>query len=254
MKLTPKNIAEVAKETLWPTRCAVCDAPGEVLCEKCRASLPYIDLCSACLRCGAADGREFCTECNDVALLKLDLETYPLDALRCALVLDDKSIKIITAFKDNFEIRLANVIANIMAEYAEPEWWEQSPSQKTLISYIPSTKEAFLRRGFSHMEMIATQIAKATDTALLNLFLPPISSDQRKLSRKERIKNMQSTIKVDNKKIELLRNKGYEPSRTNVIIVDDVCTTGSTLFAASDALRAIGFPKVYGLTFARAQN
>ena len=28
--------AEALAETLWPTRCAVCDAPGEVLCDACR--------------------------------------------------------------------------------------------------------------------------------------------------------------------------------------------------------------------------
>ncbi len=37
-----------------------------------------------------------------------------------------------------------------------------------------------------------------------------------------------------------------------VIVVDDVCTTGSTLFAATEALRKGGAETIYALTFARA--
>ena len=33
---------DAAVETLWPTRCAVCDAPGQVLCDQCARALPVI--------------------------------------------------------------------------------------------------------------------------------------------------------------------------------------------------------------------
>ena len=36
-----------------------------------------------------------------------------------------------------------------------------------------------------------------------------------------------------------------------VIVVDDVCTTGATLFAATEALRTAGAKIVWCLTFAR---
>lgn len=49
--------AEALAETVWPTRCAVCDAPGEPLCEHCRTALRYVDWWRACPRCGAPFGR-----------------------------------------------------------------------------------------------------------------------------------------------------------------------------------------------------
>jgi predicted amidophosphoribosyltransferase len=250
MNFNGKKISEVIKETLWPTRCAICDLPGEVLCESCKKSLPYINLCSACPKCGAPNGKDFCTECNDVSLLSLDLEKYPLDALRSAVVLDDKSRKLITTYKDNFEIRLAKEVSRIMVEYLNFEWLEN----KTLITYIPSSETSKKNRGFSHMEIIANEIGKKVDVATLNLFLQPKTVDQRKLTRKERVENMKSALQIDKAKVNLIEKKGYVPSNTNVIIADDVCTTGSTLFAASNALREVGFNKIFGLTFARAQN
>ena len=40
--------SEALLETLWPTRCAVCDEPGELLCGPCRLGLPYTDWWRAC--------------------------------------------------------------------------------------------------------------------------------------------------------------------------------------------------------------
>ena len=63
--------AECAAEVLWPTRCALCDRPGSVLCPQCESSLHFIDAWQACPRCGAPFGRAVCTECNPVALKRM---------------------------------------------------------------------------------------------------------------------------------------------------------------------------------------
>ena len=46
--------ADMVTETLYPTRCAVCDKPGAVLCGSCAAALPYIDALTACPRPSAS--------------------------------------------------------------------------------------------------------------------------------------------------------------------------------------------------------
>lgn len=38
----------------------------------------------------------------------------------------------------------------------------------------------------------------------------------------------------------------------SILLIDDVCTTGATLFAACDAIREAGGRNVHCLTFARA--
>ncbi|MFQ9179366.1 MAG: ComF family protein [Eggerthella lenta] len=69
----------------------------------------------------------------------------------------------------------------------------------------------------------------------------PRSRDQRALARRDRLANMEGRF------IPLPGASAF-PS---VILVDDVYTTGATLFAATDAVRVAGAATVRCLTFAR---
>ncbi len=59
-------IAQSICETLWPTRCALCDTPGKLLCPQCARSLEFIDYYRACPRCGSPWGSLQCDRCNPV--------------------------------------------------------------------------------------------------------------------------------------------------------------------------------------------
>ena len=233
---------EVAKELLWPTRCAVCDAQGEVLCEKCKRKLRYIDSNKACPRCGAFGGAKQCSECNDIVLEIVDCETFPLDTLRHAVVLNEDARRIVTTFKDGTELRLSKEIALIMARYVEPSWIQQN----AIVTFIPPTKEAIRRRGFNHMEMIAKELCSLTHLQLANMFETPESSDQRALTRKERIANMRQVLRPK----KCVSKVGGRP----LLIIDDVCTTGATIYCAATTLKNAGVKTVYGLTFARVMT
>lgn len=228
---------ETAAETLWPTRCAICDAPGEVLCGECESDLRFVDACKACPACGAPYGATQCTECNSTIMASIGRERLPMDKMAHCIVLDDRSRRLITVYKDQGEQRLAGFIAAFMNRYIPPEWL----SGKCRITYIPATEEALRRRGFDHMRNIAEELSALTGLRLCDVFAPPASSDQRKLSRRRRIENMSSTIKLA-ANCDIPRE---------CILIDDVCTTGSTLFAAADALKDAGCEKVYALTFGR---
>ena len=108
---------EVACETLWPTRCAVCDASGDLLCDACAARLPYIDTWRACPRCGAPFGRVQCTECNRIMLAAGNRERLPVERMASALVLTPSARRVVCAYKDQGERRLAAVMARLMARY-----------------------------------------------------------------------------------------------------------------------------------------
>ncbi len=224
-------------ETLWPTRCGICDTPGKLLCDECARALPYIDATTACPRCGAAFGHVQCCECNSVMLASCGRDQLPFSRMASAVMLDDGTRRLVSAYKDGGERGLADIMATIMARYVAPEWVDGAT-----ITYIPATASAVRRRGFDHAELIAQGIADLLGRECRGLIERPHARDQRRLSRKERLANMRGPLGI----------VPGERMPSKVIVVDDVCTTGSTLYSAADEQREGGAHELYGLSFARA--
>lgn len=233
-----KLFLDIFEEALWPTRCAVCDEPDHLLCPSCQSKLPYIDSCRACKRCGAPFGAVQCSECNPVMLEGLGLANLPCTAAASAVMLDENTRRIVSVYKDSGERRLARVIAEIMCNYADPAWLREPLT----LSYLPASPTAFKRRGFDHTELIAHEASRILRIPCANLLNRPKTLDQRALSRKDRAQNMNKAMTV--------RTNAKIPQR--VLLVDDVHTTGSSLYAASRALSSAGAEEVFCLTFARA--
>lgn len=225
---------EAALETLWPTRCAICDAPGHLICPACLRALPYLDANRACPVCGAPFGQHQCTECNAAMLKTASREALPVDGMAHVLLADDAARRIVTTYKDANEQRLAADIAILMARCVPPEWRDAH------VVHIPATEDAVRRRGFDHADMLADELANAAGMERGHLFLRPENADQRAFDRRGRMRNMSGRFHL---KVERVPEEA--------LLVDDICTTGATLFAAADCLRAAGAHAVYALTFAK---
>lgn len=236
-KLLPL-LKEILLETLWPSRCALCDRPGKLLCAKCRMQLQYIDALDACPVCGSPHGRVQCCDCSTTMLGPLEYEAPPFEACVSAVQLDVYSGRMVSLYKDSGEVGLAETFAGILLAATPPSWRLSEP----VVSYIPASPGAFLRRGWDHAERLAQAYAKAAGLGVSALFERPAAKDQRSLTRVERFSNMREAVR-------LLEGTAV-PER--VILVDDVYTTGSTLFAAAEALKAAGTKEVFCLTFGRA--
>ncbi|MDR2715780.1 MAG: ComF family protein [Coriobacteriaceae bacterium] len=239
-KAYARALAEALAENLWPTRCAICDRPGAVLCARCCRNLPYIDYWSACQRCGAPFGRVQCSECNPVSLQRLGEKELSFSRCTCATVFDDRTAALITTYKDRGERRLAGAIAALLVETLPPGW-----TQGHCVSFVPATLGALRRRWFDHAELLARNVAERAGLPVEPLFERPRSRDQRKLSRHQRLENMSAGLRLREGFLE----GGAPPAR--VLVVDDVYTTGSTLIAASKALVGAGSTAVSCATFAR---
>lgn len=226
---------DAALETLWPTRCAICDAPGSLICLRCRQALLLVDVNHACPICGAPFGQHLCTECNETMLAAAERDALPLNGMASVLLADDAARRVVTIYKDANERRLAEEMAELMTRYVPPEW------QDAHLTFIPATKEAVRRRGFDHAEQLANAVAARAKMPLKHVFARPRNLDQRKFGRRERQRNMSERFDV---------LPGVRIPQ-KVVILDDICTTGATLFSAADCLRANGAQEVFGLTFAK---
>lgn len=216
-------------DLLWPARCAGCDLPGTLLCDRCRRALALVDPVDACPLCGAPDGVHGCAECGR--------SSFSFSAARCAGVLEWPLSRMVTLHKDAAELRLTLLLAQLVAG-AAAEWcdWAQA------VVGVPASPTAFARRGFDHGALLAAEFALLTGVPALDAVRALPRRDQRHLSRESRGVNAGASM--------ALLPGAHVPSR--VLVVDDVMTTGATLEAATRVLLAAGCAEVRGVAVARA--
>lgn len=86
---------------------------------------------------------------------------------------------------------------------------------------VPISKKRYIERGYNQSYLIAKELAKNTNLQLENecLFKTKNITEQSKLNKEEREKNIQGVYELQNE--EKVSNK-------NIILFDDIYTTGST--------------------------
>jgi len=110
---------------------------------------------------------------------------------------------------------------------------------------IPLSKKKLKWRGFNQAEEIAKELANYLKIPLISDCLVKIkeTKDQVELSEKERRENVRGAFFVKDKtKIE----------KRNILLVDDVFTTGATMEEAARVLKEAGAKKIVGIVVAKA--
>lgn len=235
-KITFRKIIE---ETFFPINytCNACGKEifdGEYFCCDCNKNLPYIKE-NRCNHCGrlttyAVTYCDSCAEHNisfDVARSVFDY-VKPISAL-------------IKGFKYEGKRYLAQVFASQIKNLYYSEFIEAD-----VIVYVPMSNERLKERGYNHAKLLAKELSAVldvpvSDTAIIKTVETP---RQANLSRQERRKNLQKSFKVVSEEIK----------DKNVLLVDDVLTTGTTADTISEQLKNKGTKKVSVLTIASVQH
>ena len=117
-----------------------------------------------------------------------------------------------------------------------------------LILPLPLSKERLQTRGFNQAWELTNALAvqsgcsaKTDSTLLLRV---KNTQPQTVLLRQERLSNVKGAFQVDPLRTAEVKGK-------RVILVDDVMTSGASLFTAAQALRAAGAAHITGLVLAR---
>lgn len=247
-----ERLRAVALEAVAPTRCAGCERPGELICADCLHALALIDPRHSCLGCGAPFGDLVCTECASGLAGTGDCREAapprPFAFERClaTATFEEPLPRIVRAYKDAGERRLAPLFAEMLAdtvehaERAAPARYGGFASAADVLVFVPATAAAYRRRGFDHMEAIARPLADMAGLELADALIKRGRTDQRLLGRAGRQAGARGSFDVV-RSVHGLR----------VVLVDDVMTTGSTLDAAARSLLQAGAARVDALVLAR---
>jgi ComF family protein len=218
---------------LFRPRCAACSSDGTPFCEACAASL--VELGAACPRCAEPTGGipMTCARC-----------------LRSPLPLE----RIVSPWR--FGGPLASAIrrlkftgANQIARSVAPLWAPlvaAAASEGGVVVPVPLHWRRRFGRGYDHAWLLALHACAAAKIA------PPVPAlartrgapAQSSLSATERRANLRGVFVVRERYAR--RVEGQE-----IVLIDDVVTTGSTFAAASEALLEHGARSVIGVALAR---
>ncbi len=229
------NLLSSLRNHLFPPLCTYCNKDGAYVCDACRKKMLWIDPYYACRMCGAPFGRFTCTSCRH------DSE---LSGVICAVGGCEISLKIIKTYKNGPEINLAPFIAASIVSTLDLAQIEGvlklDLDHIDCISYIPARFESLIKRGFDHMEVVAKICSKLLDIPYVSSLEIVHASDQRSLGQEERFENMIDSMRV----VE-------DVSGMNILLLDDVVTTGATMLCAIKVLETSGAHDILPAAFCR---
>ncbi len=218
-----------------PSQCAVCHAwPAQPVCETCitRFAQPQ----SRCQTCAlpVPAGISRCGAC---------LKTPPpLDACLAAVGYAYPWSELIARYKFGDMPGWSAALAGLLRSMP---WVEPALEAADLLLPMPLSRQRLQQRGYNQALELARHLApaKAVPGLLLRIRdTPPQSA----LQRAERLRNVQGAFAVEPLRQTEVRGK-------RVVLLDDVMTSGASLFAAAQALRDAGAAHITGLVLARTE-
>jgi ComF family protein len=137
---------------------------------------------------------------------------------------------------------LAVELARLMSDH-----WRTNPMPVDLLISVPLHPVRQRERGYNQAELLARAFGDMIGLPVVTTGLRRVrhTRPQMSLNASGRRENVQGAFIYESR-------AGNAISGQRVLVIDDVCTTGSTLEACSLALKAAGAVAVWGFTLARA--
>jgi len=242
-----KAILSWCLDLIFPRSCLGCGQDGSYLCRDCRDSLP-IASCANCPFCGRRSPTGYaCQKCRRQHHSSISGILIASDWNNLLLR------QIIYEYKYRFVKELADPLSNLATNFLERIDFIKTlrcSETEIIVIPVPLHKKRLAWRGFNQSELLAQQISKKFNTAVNNDILIrsrhmlPQREVADKKARAANIKNAFALSPKLNLNDDAIKNK-------IIILVDDICTTGSTFQDCARALAPLKPKEIWGLVIAR---
>ena len=191
----------------------------------------------SCVVCGKDNARGItCFDCRDKTLLKGLVSAGPYGSASLRRGVHWLKFKGVKGLADPLA-RLVMPRLNIIAPLTQLQ-------KEAVLIPVPLHKRRLRQRGFNQSLEIARVIERYTGIFVMDVLARQKSTwTQTKLPAELRERNMRDAF--------TLKENAELEDRRLFLIVDDVATTGSTLFAAAKPLKDIGAKAIWGVAVAR---
>jgi len=236
-----EKIRDFCFDLIFPIQCLGCKREGAWLCDDCLLKQGF-QTQQRCPNCNEINAGQFCQNCK---------EQYLLDGLVVAFPYDGVIKELIKVCKYHFSKDAGQLLGTLLilflgkylVQQAEkticPIFWNDW--QKNLLLPVPLAKRRLRWRGFNQSGIIAKQMADYFQVAVIDGLTRTFGKPQAQLSRLKRRKNLQNVFNWE----------GQDLLGKNIILIDDVSTTGTTLNECARVLKRAGAKAVWGLVIAK---
>ena len=243
--------------TIFPTSCALCGCPLPHLflapiCDACWSEIPVLEG-SACARCGdALDVPPSLTAPAEMLCRACRLAPPAYERAVAYGLYDGRMRDAIRALKFNgirpAGRRLGGMLAQAIASLAG-----EAPAEMLVIP-IPLHRSRHARRGFNQARLLASlslrQLARTHPDWRLTLASRALlrvraTESQAELTPRQRRLNLRGAFAVSNP---------AAVAGKNILLIDDIMTTGATVRAASRVLVDAGATSIWVATLSRARR
>lgn len=244
-KIMVRSLLRIAIEILFPPICVACNAyiqsASAPICDACRQSIAR----NSALRCPIcsirlADNKRICNH------RKQDMQRFPYTLGAATYYADPVARACIHAYKYQGVHALTSPLSDILVAYAQqlqprPHIFNNNP----LVIPIPLHAAKERKRGFNQSALIARSFADVMRFAYAEPLIKIVdnSAQAKEKTHADRFQHMRHAFAIP--RPEQVRNK-------NIILIDDVSTSGATLAEAAQTLRTAGAKQILAFVIAKA--
>lgn len=229
------TVLELAIGWLAPPDCIGCGSEGRAICELCRTAeiLPHGEHCGFC---GAySPGSGSCRACRR--------KSGAPRAIFISTDYDGLAKNLLRAYKFGHMRAAAKSIAEILCDtLAGAVPGDELAQRRYLVVAVPSASARVRARGFDHTALLASNVA-----AILGV---RSSSVLGRLGQSRQV-GARRSLRLSQPAGQYFARHPDKISGRNILLVDDVITTGATLREATRVLRQAGAKRVDALVFAK---
>lgn len=226
-----KQLQNEVIKFVFPGVCIGCGKFGDFICVDCDRKLPRL-LPPLCKMCGKPEpSAQYCPECWK--------KKSGIDGIRSVFIFEGI---IRTAIHELKYYNLRSV-SELLGEYMAGYFIQNAMTGDYLVP-VPLHARRLKERGYNQSELLARHMSVVTGIPVLDKALTRIMDNRpqaRTASVEERRKNVENNFCCGENIVE----------GKDVIIIDDVCTSGATLEACAKALNKAGAKRTFGFTLAR---
>lgn len=231
------SFKDLILDTIYPKKCIICNKDDTFLCLDCLQNIK-IKTKQKCIVCGKKNNcGKLCPECSNRFYFQYSVIATNFKNKDVSIIIKTFKYRFVSELGKNIGLIMFTLINDLQEKEVE---FKEFLDTKPLIMFVPLHKKRLNWRGFNQAQIIAEYLSEKMNLNVnYSLSREKNSKTQTNLEKEDRLQNAKDIFACN-----------ADLNKKNIILVDDVITTGATVKYASKSLKQANAGKIMTLAFA----